>query len=154
MQDSITTPNPSRVQPQSGQRHHENNQYSYGLARKLYLLRKVGVMRPRQPGLASLRSLLLGCLSDLRTCLFRMAKRVGTLPSVYSAELGPALQRDATGHLQANTRTHGCIECIRSFEASHPEATVFDVEVFRQGWETGARWVENTTCTTAQDRTA
>ncbi len=117
-------------------------------------LGKVGLTTPKQLGAATLRGLLLGCVSDLRTCLVRMRKRVGKLPAVYSAEVGPAIQRDATGHLQRNTRTHGCIADIRSFEASHPEATVFDVEAFRQGWEMGARWSESMTCTTAQDRTA
>jgi hypothetical protein len=124
---------------------------------KIHSLGKVGLVTPKQLGAATLRGLLLGCVSDLRTCLFRMGKRFGKLPAVYSAELGPAIQRDANGHLQPNTRTHGCIADIRSFEASHRGATVFDVEVFRQGWERGARWsadMTGQTCRLGQDKTA
>ena len=67
----------------------------------------------------------------------------------------PVIQPDASGNLQPNTRSLGCIADIRNFEAYHPEAMVFDVELLRKGWEMGARWVEkNTICTPAQDKTA
>ena len=146
-------PNLSHVPPETAH-NHANSRYSHGLVHKICSLHRLGVIRPRQLGQASLRSLLLGCVSDLRTCLVRMGQRFDKLPEAYSVEVGPSIQRDASGHLRANTRTRACIENIRSFEVSHPGATVFDVEVFRQGWEMGARWSENTIYRTAQDRTA
>src|ERR1039458_2086023 len=75
---------------------HANSHYSHDLAHKICSLRRLGVIRPRQLGQASLRSLLLGCVSDLRTCLVRMERRFGKLPEAYSAEVGSAIQRDAT----------------------------------------------------------
>jgi len=84
-----------------------------------------------------------------------MGKRFGKLPAVCSVELGPAIQPDASGNPQPNTRILGCIADIRNFEASHPEATVLYIALFRQGWEMGASWVENhTPCIAAQDKTA
>lgn len=105
-------------------------------------------------GAASLPALLRGCARDLRTGLCRMGQRIDTLPSVYLPSLGPAIERLPDGSLQPCTRTLSCTKDIRSFEALHPGATEFDVEIFALGWQRGARWSADSVCTSNKQETA
>lgn len=91
-------------------------------------------------GALILLSSLRGFLRDLHTALFRMGRRLDRLPLVYSIDAGPAMSRDANGILQPNTRTLSCMRDIKHFEVDHPEATAFDLEIFRLGWERGTEW--------------
>lgn len=56
----------------------------------------------------------------------------------YMARLGPVVLRDANGDLQPCTLAPLYMQDIEDYEAAHPEATVFDLELFFRGWEKGA----------------
>jgi hypothetical protein len=57
--------------------------------------------------------------------------------------LGPVLRLDSSGQPQPCIRTRDCSASIQSYAASHPWTTVFDWEIYRMGWEAGAKWGES-----------
>jgi len=125
-----------------------------GRVRRLCSLLQFSKTIQWHPGAASLLALLRGCVRDLRTGLYRMGQRIDTLPSVYLPSLGPAIERLPNGSLQPCTRTLSCTKDIRSFEALHPEATEFDIEIFSLGWQQGAQWGAGSICTSNRQETA
>src|ERR1035437_8444705 len=135
---NATNPTPCPAEHQSGHRLATSQNFDAHV-RSLCSPRRLGIRHPQPRGEVSLQSLLHGCVLDPRTVPYRMERRVDKLPAVCLVEFGLAIQCDATGNLQPNTRTLACIEDIRKIEASNPEATGFDVESLRQGWEMGAR---------------
>jgi hypothetical protein len=56
----------------------------------------------------------------------------------YAVKLGPICQRDTNGDLQPCTLAPLYMQDIEDYEAAHPGATVFDLELFFRGWEKGA----------------
>jgi len=86
--------------------------------------------------------LLQECRSDLRTALNRMARRVDKLPFFWTLPIGPCYQLARNGSWEPNTRTLACIADMQSFESQFPTATNFDWEMFRVGWEAGAKWYD------------
>lgn len=109
------------------------------LVRKLHSWRKISKQVPKPLGVLGLSALMRGFLQDLHTALFRMASRIDRLPFGCWVEIGPAMQRGTTGNLLPCNYTLSCMSDIQNYEASHPEATEFDVETFRLGWKMGAR---------------
>lgn len=102
------------------------------------------------PAEATPSALLRGFLSDLRTALYRIGRRVDTLPALYTLDAGPCYEHDATGNFQPNTRTLGCISDMQHSESLFPTATDFDWEMFRIGWNMGAKWGEDRCAERAQ----
>ena len=87
-------------------------------------------------------SLLQGFLSDMRTALYRMGQRVDKLPFLWSRPVGPCFEQAPNGSWIPNKRTHGCMTDMQRFERDNPQATPFDWETYRTGWEAGARWAD------------
>jgi len=87
--------------------------------------------------------LLYGLAVEIRSLLCRMALRYIRRYNLYGIDLGPAGQMSPGGHLEPNTRTHACIRDIESFVASHPWATMVDVEIYRDAWGQGAALAAN-----------
>lgn len=123
--------------------------YSYVLFRKVFPLHGDWVRSHPIPGEASPYSLLQGCGSDLSTALYRMGRRVDALPFLWCSPFGGS-RMDSTGNLIPNTRTLACMRDMQSSESDFPTATGFDWELFRVGWEAGARWGESNPCKTEQ----
>jgi hypothetical protein len=96
-------------------------------------------------GEASPWTLLRECVSDLHTALYRMGRRVGALPFLWSAPFGGSVI-DPSGNLVPNTRTLGCMTDMQRSEGDFPTATGFDWEMFQIGWEAGAKWGESNSC--------
>jgi hypothetical protein len=87
-------------------------------------------------------SLLREFLSDVRTALHRMGQRVDKLPFFYTLPVLPCFERDAKGNWIPNTHTHACMADMQRLENDPLFATNFDLEIFRIGWEAGAKWCE------------
>ena len=99
---------------------------------------------------ASLWELLRGCAADLRTAFHRMRRRVDALPFLWSSPFGGSVV-DPKGYLRPNTRTLGCMTDMQRLESDFPNATNFDWEMFRIGWEAGARWADDNSCKSGQE---
>jgi hypothetical protein len=89
-------------------------------------------------------SLLRECLSDIRTACFRIGQRIDKLPFPWISPVGPCYERDAKGNVVPNMRTRSCMSDMQNFENQFPTATEFDWEVYRLGWEAGAKRYEGT----------
>lgn len=92
-------------------------------------------------------SLLRECVRDLHTAFRRMGRRVDALPFPWTSPFGGSVI-DANGYLRPNTRTLGCMKDMQRLEGDFPISTNFDWEMFRIGWEAGAKWGENNSCKT------
>ena len=95
---------------------------------------------------ATPRALLRGCAADLRTAVWRMERRFDALPESWTYDAGSCFERDASGNLQPNSDSAACIRDIGSFQRENPKATLFDDEVFRSGWEAGAKYGQDKSC--------
>jgi hypothetical protein len=84
-------------------------------------------------------SLLRSCLSDTKTALYRMGRRVDSLPNPYMLPFGSTVVAP-NGSWMPSTRTLGCMRDMQNFETQLPMATEFDWEYFQIGWEAGAKW--------------
>jgi hypothetical protein len=96
-------------------------------------------------------SLLRECLSDMYTALHRMGQRVDRLPYFCTFPVGPCFEQAPNGSWVPNTRTHACMADMQHLENDHPASTGFDWEMFRIGWEAGARWGEAHRCETERE---
>lgn len=79
---------------------------------------------------------------EIRSFVRRMALRRKRQYGFSGIDLGPAHQVSEDGRVEVCTRTHACIEGIRSFVARYPWATCIDVENYRDAWLAGAEWSE------------
>jgi hypothetical protein len=86
------------------------------------------------------RVLLRELLSDLYTCLYRMEKRIQTLPHSYRGTGLTVFELGQAGDPQLCKRTLGYMRDTESFQWEHPEATAFDVDAHYQGWEQGEKY--------------
>lgn len=91
-----------------------------------------------------LAPLLREFLSDIRTALYRMGQRIDKLPFFYMPPVGPCYERDTKGNWAPNIRTLACMADMQRLESDFPTATDFDWEMFRIGWEAGAKWCAGT----------
>jgi len=112
--------------------------------RRLFLWRKIQIRDLQLPGKTNLRLVLGGCLADFCIFFYRMKCRCHTYPMAYAAKLGPICRRDANGDLQRCTLAPLYMQDIEDYEAAHPGATVFDLEIFFRGWEKGAESASHT----------
>jgi hypothetical protein len=97
-------------------------------------------------------SLLQACLLDVRTALHRMGQRVDKLPYSYTPPIGPCFRQDPKGNWVPNNLTLACMRDMQRLEKDHPNATNFDWEMFRLGWQAGAKWCEgNLSLTNTRD---
>jgi hypothetical protein len=99
--------------------------------------RKFSVLGLRHSQYLSPLALLRVFLQDLRSCQLRMAQRVERLPFPYTSPGLPALELSLEGDWIECRQSLDCIQDIRKFAVEHPEATVFDCEIFQAGWEQG-----------------
>jgi hypothetical protein len=76
-----------------------------------------------------------------------MERRFDGLPEVWSFDVGPCFERDATGNLQPNRGSDACITDIESFQRANPTATLFDGEIYRLEWEAGVGYGRDNSCT-------
>ena len=118
--------------------------YLYVLYRKVHASEKGYLRSHYLPFESTPASLLRECQSDIRTACSRIGQRIDKLPFRWISPVGPCYERDAKGNLIPNMRTRSCMSDMQSFETQHPKATEFDWEVFRIGWEAGARWCDGT----------
>lgn len=94
-------------------------------------------------------SLINGCVSDLRTALYRMGERIDALPGSWCSPFG-STRLDPIGNLQPSTQTLACMQDMQNSASRFPTATAFDWEIFRLGWEAGAKWNESNLYKTEQ----
>jgi hypothetical protein len=127
---------------------------SYVLIRKSLPSNKAVLQPHYLLGEATPASLLQGCLSDMRTALFRIGQRVDKIPFLWSNPIGPHYEQTPNGNWIPNTRLHGCMKDMQRFESQYPTATEFDWEVFRIGWDMGAKWGEGRRSEKEQEKTA
>ena len=99
------------------------------------------------PQRATLAALLQGCATDLGTAFSRMERRFDALPELWTYDVGPCFERGPNGNLRPNRNSDACMTDIESFHAERPTATLFDGEVFRLGWEAGAKYGRDNSCT-------
>jgi hypothetical protein len=110
----------------------------------------LGRLSPRDwplPQRATLAALLQGCAIDLRTALCRMERRFDALPELWSYDVGPCFERDPSGNLRPNRCSGAYMIDIENFQKANPTATLFDGEVFHLGWEAGAKYGQDSSCT-------
>lgn len=122
---------------------------SYVLFRRVFPSRKGWLRANLLPGEATPFSLLRECGLDLCTALRRIGRRVDALPFLWCSPFGSSVV-DSNGNLVPNTRTLGCMTDMQHSESDFPTATGFDWEIFRIGWEAGARWGESNPCREVQ----
>jgi hypothetical protein len=115
--------------------------YSYVLFRRVFPSRRDWLRANVLPGEATPFSLLQECGSDLSTALHHMGQRVDALPFLWCSPFGGSVV-DSNGNLAPNTRTLACMKDMQHLESQFPTATGFDWEMFRIGWEAGAKWGE------------
>ena len=92
-------------------------------------------------------TLLRGCAADLHTALSRMERRFDVLPEEWTCDVGPCFERDPSVNLRPNRRSDAYMTDIENFHRAYPTATLFDVEVFGFGWEAGAEYGRDSSCT-------
>jgi hypothetical protein len=98
-----------------------------------------------QFGDATVLSLLRGCAADFGTAFHRIGRRIDALPNFWSSPFGRS-EVDPIGNLRPDTQTLGCMRDMQRSESDFPNATGFDWEMYRFGWEAGAKWCENNPC--------
>lgn len=138
-------PSPGQIQTQSSSRSASNTRRSeYDPLRTVHqlpsLLRELP--EPLHWGLRRF-PLFYGFLLECRNFLQRMVLRYKRRYDLYGIDLGSWHQVGPDGHLEPNTRTHACSADIENFVASHPWATMVDVELYRDAWVAGVKWVES-----------
>lgn len=134
-----------RKNSKTGQLVHLLARYIHVQYRKVKPSRRDWLQSQYLLGEASPWALLRECVSDLRTALYRIGRRVDALPFLWSAPFGGSVI-DSNGNLAPNTRTLGCMRDMQRLESDFPNATGFDWEMFQVGWEAGAKWAESNSC--------
>jgi hypothetical protein len=84
---------------------------------------------------------------ELRSFLHRIALRSEKSRQSFFLRLGAVCHLGQTGLPEECIRMRDCTRDIESFVASHPWATAIDWDHYREGWEAGARWSQNSHCT-------
>ncbi len=90
--------------------------------------------------------LIEGYKLELHSLVRRIALRSEKSRESFLLHLGPVFHLGPTGLPEECIRMRGCTRDIENFAASRPWATAIEWEVFRDGWEAGARWNQNNRC--------
>jgi hypothetical protein len=105
---------------------------------------------PLQAALHRLPS-LCGFVAEMHNFLHRMAAIYRLRYRTYLLYVGP-LEQGSAAHVEPNIRTHACIRDMRSFSATHPWATILDLEIYRDAWLAGVEWAESNSYKQEQEK--
>lgn len=99
----------------------------------------------------AMMGLALGCELDVRTLFHRVGLRCRKLYYPPFVTFGPVHHANPLGHPEKCTRAHACKRDTESFAASCRWATIFDLEIYRDGWAAGARWASRNSCSCSKE---
>ena len=81
-----------------------------------------------------------GLLTEAHSFLHRMASRCRRRFGAYVVWMYPFPLQTAAGLVPPDIHIPACIDDMRNYAASHPWATILDLELYGDAWRAGAAW--------------